>query len=71
MALSDDLQVPIRCPKCNEQFQKTLGRLKSGNGFDCPGCGTHVWYHNETLLYDAEKIGRVDTIGTRFRLPKE
>jgi hypothetical protein len=71
MSQGDDLTIPIICPQCSEQFQKTLGRLKASDGFDCPSCHVHIRYEHETLIYDAQGGGRVRTIGTRFIVPSE
>ncbi|NJO34450.1 MAG: hypothetical protein HC869_16305 [Rhodospirillales bacterium] len=71
MALRGELTVPVRCPKCDEQFNKTLGGLKSSDGFSCPFCHVHIRYKHETLFYDAEEGSRVRTIGMKFVEPKQ
>lgn len=71
MALSHELTIPVNCPKCGEQFKKTLAGLKASDGFSCPFCHVHIRYKHKTLLYEAEEGSRVRTIGMPFVEPKE
>jgi predicted RNA-binding Zn-ribbon protein involved in translation (DUF1610 family) len=35
----DPVLIPFTCPKCSNEFQESIGRLKNRTSLACPACG--------------------------------
>lgn len=42
MTLDNSQKIPITCPQCGTENQKTVGWFKANDGFPCVQCGTRI-----------------------------
>jgi uncharacterized Zn finger protein len=43
MSPQDSLKIPIKCPKCGEEFKRPVGGIQPGtDSIRCPSCGTVI-----------------------------
>ena len=56
MIIPDNFVLPVKCPRCGEQFQKPFGWLKDRTRVECPECGANLCYQKDAILRDAEEI---------------
>ena len=68
MALGDDKEITLKCPKCSRESEQLIGRLKAQGGFTCSGC--NVWIATDTSELSAafEEVERkIRDMARRFQ----
>ena len=56
MANIDAHVIKFQCPKCGHDLEQSIGRLKSGEHIQCPGCGIGINIDTNRLANAAEEM---------------
>ena len=56
MANIDAHVVKFQCPNCGHDFEQGIGRLKSSELMQCPGCGIGINIDTNRLANAAEEM---------------
>ena len=68
MALFDDQEIDIACPRCSRQTPKTVRWIKAHEEFVCPGCGEIVPVESARFLGGlGEVAASVERVRQRLR----
>jgi uncharacterized Zn-finger protein len=55
--LDPDASIPLKCPKCGRQFEKSVGWIQANPNVSCPYCGQSFDVRQfASGLEDANKI---------------
>lgn len=54
--LEDDDLWPIMCPRCGQELEKEIGRLKHTVDITCSRCGHKFGFNNETFSHALEQL---------------
>jgi len=53
---ADAYIVKFQCPNCGHDLEQSIGRLKSGEHMQCPGCGIGINVDTDRLANAADEI---------------
>jgi transcription elongation factor Elf1 len=56
--VEDIRAVRFQCPKCGQELEQTLGKLRSGEHMRCQGCGIGINIDTNRLANAADEIQR-------------
>jgi transcription elongation factor Elf1 len=55
--------VKFQCPSCGHDLERSIGRLKSSEHMQCPGCGVGINIDTDRL---ATQLAHIDTQSGRL-----
>jgi predicted RNA-binding Zn-ribbon protein involved in translation (DUF1610 family) len=56
MATIDAHMIKFQCPSCGHDLEQSIGRLKTGEPMQCPGCGIGINIDTNHLANAAEEM---------------
>jgi len=68
MALGDDEEITLKCPKCDRKSEHVFGRLKLNPFYNCPGCGARTEVDSSELSAAFKEVERkIENMLSKFR----